>query len=324
MSKKPQTTPIRALELFCGIGGFAAAIRDQVSVAAAVDINRNAIEVYRHNFTHPAVVATTESISDQRLEAWKPDLWWMSPPCQPFTHRGKRRDTQDSRASGFLRLLESFAKIQPTHLALENVPGFSGSRAHQRLRKLLDELGYDVFETLLCPTQLGFPNRRRRFYLVASREALQAPPIDLATWQPLSGFLDPNPSQELWVDPDLPARYPNALNVVDANDPAAVTACFTAAYGHSPVRSGSYLRTPQGLRRFAPSEILRLLGFPEDFAFPDHLPLSTAWRLAGNSLSLPAVRQVLKALPSMARSPARCFANVVASQVAVSPLELRQ
>jgi len=319
MTKEVKTTQIRALELFCGIGGFAAATRDQVSLATAVDINRNAIDVYRHNFSHPAVVATTESISNQRLAALKPDLWWMSPPCQPFTHRGNRRDIQDSRASGFLRLLESFAKIQPTHLALENVPGFSGSRAHQKLRTLLDELGYEVFETLLCPTQLGFPNRRKRFYLIASRESLQAAPVGPATWQPLSGFLDPNPSQELWVDPDLPARYPNALNIVDANDPAAVTACFTAAYGHSPVRSGSYLRTPNGLRRFAPSEILRLLGFPAEFAFPNHLPTNTAWRLAGNSLSLPAVLQALKTIPSMARPPTSHHVNAAASQVPDSP-----
>jgi hypothetical protein len=73
------------------------------------------------------------------------------------------------------------------------------------------------------------------------------------------------------------------------------------------VRSGSYLRTPTGLRRFSPNEILRLLGFPETYSLPPDLPLQAAWHLVGNSLSVPAARHVLSAIPELApelRGPA--------------------
>ena len=40
---------------------------------------------------------------------------------------------------------------------------------------LLDERGYDVRERQLCPTELGVPSRRPRYYLVASRVGLMPP-----------------------------------------------------------------------------------------------------------------------------------------------------
>jgi len=87
--------------------------------------------------------------------------------------------------------------------------------------------------------------------------------------------------------------------VVDAAQPGACAACFTSAYGRSVVRSGSYLATPTGLRRFSPQEILRLLDFPDTYRLPPGLPLRAAWPLVGNSLSVRAVRWVLSAMPGI-------------------------
>ena len=94
-------------------------------------------------------------------------------------------------------------------------------------------------------------------------------------------------------------RYRGALHVIDPGDPRAVAHCFTSAYGRSPVRSGSYLATKTGVRRFSPAEILRLLGFPESFRLPPELGLEGAWRLVGNSLSIDAVRWVLGTIPEL-------------------------
>lgn len=309
---------LRVLELYCGLGGCAAGLEPAVAagaaeVVAAVDVNRLALDAYRHNFPHPAVAATVESLDAARLRRWDADLWWLSPPCQPFTRRGLRRDDDDPRAATFLAVIDRVAEVRPRYLALENVPGFRGSRVHGRLLRTLERAGYGaVREGILCPTELGVPNRRRRFYLVAARGELRdggipggdadspAPETPPAT--PLADHLDREPSPELAVDPELARRYRGALHVVRADDPAAVTTCFTSAYGRSPVRSGSYLDTGDGLRRFAPAEILRLLGFPRRYALPAGLRLENGWRLAGNSLSVAAVRAVLAAVPELAPS----------------------
>jgi site-specific DNA-cytosine methylase len=329
----PAPSPaLRVLELYCGIGGCAAALAAaggangegaNAEVVAAIDVSHLAVEVYRQNFPHPAQVRALEALTATELARFGADLWWLSPPCQPFTRRGLGRDLADPRTASLVSLTRRIGELRPACVGLENVPGFAGSAAHAGLRDALDRSGYQVRERLLCPTELGVPNRRRRFYLLASRRGFaaedpagQTPPEEAAAApvavaerafrRPLAAYLDPEPAAGLSVDPLLLARYAGAIDLVDPSDPTAVTACFTAAYGRSPVRSGSYLiedrcadGTPRRVRRFSPAEILRLLGFPAGFTLPSDLSLATAWRLVGNSLSVPAARHVLTAIASI-------------------------
>jgi DNA (cytosine-5)-methyltransferase 1 len=319
----------RVLELHCGIGGCAAALAGRAMVTAAIDVNTVAFAVYRHNFAHPTATRAIESLRADDPLLRGADLWWTSPPCQPYTRRGKGRDLDDPRSRGLLHLLDLVEQLQPAALALENVPEMRGSQGHARLREVLDGAGYAVAERVLCPTELGVPNRRRRFYLVASRDGLAGwanelvaaadttlpelaasrpekawqPPLASRPATPLAAFLDADDPPSLYVAPELLARYAHAVDVVDAADPHAVAATFTAAYGRSPVRAGSYLRRNDIVRLFSPVEILRLLGFPANYGLPPDLPRASAWRLIGNSLSIPAVREVLSALPAFGPGP---------------------
>ena len=301
MSTTGDHSRLRVAELYCGIGGCAAAVRPEAVIVSAVDINRQALDVYRRNFPHPTAAASIESLSPATLREWQADLWWISPPCQPFTRRGLRRDHQDSRTQSFLEILNRLRDVTPRYLAIENVPGFQGSITHSLLLDTLENLGFEMQERILCPTAFGIPNRRERYYLVAGRVPLRDLPPPRVEARSLRSFLDPEPMSGLRVDPELATKYQHALNVVDPLDAMAITACFTAAYGHSPIRSGSYLRTPSGLRRFSPAEILRLLGFPKSYTLPADLPLETAWRLVGNSLSIQSVRYALSAIPELSR-----------------------
>lgn len=299
-------SPLRVLELYCGVGGCAAALKGRgVEIVAAVDVSQVALEVYRHNFPHGTVAALVESLSVERLEQFQADLWWLSPPCQPFTRRGKQLDLEDPRAASFPRLLEQVAAVRPRYLALENVPTFAGSQAHRRLLDTLERCGYTaVVERRLCPSEFGIPNRRERYYLVAGLTPGLMPlaPLEVPTADPvpLRCFLDREPNSDLAISQDLLVRYEGALHLLDGDDPQALTACFTAAYGRSHVRSGSYLRTAKGVRRFSPREILRLLGFPESFRLPGHLSRRKSWHLVGNSLSLAPVRAMLSTIPELA------------------------
>jgi DNA (cytosine-5)-methyltransferase 1/tRNA (cytosine38-C5)-methyltransferase len=112
--------------------------------------------------------------------------------------------------------------------------------------------------------------------------------------------LDAEPAAALWLPDGLLDRYRTAVHVVDPDDARSETHCFTSSYGLSVVRSGSYLATPRGVRRFSPAEILRLLGFPAEFRLPPSLTLRKAWELVGNSLAVAAVHHVLAAIPELA------------------------
>lgn len=294
------------LELFSGIGGFAVAARRLGwCVVESWDIHQPAGAVYRQNFEFPHRTRTIESIPLQEFAAVEADFWWLSPPCQPFTRRGACRGIDDPRCEALRRTLSAIATVRPDHLVLENVPGFADSTAAELLRQTLADCEYSLMEVELCPTQFGIPNRRKRFYMLASRSmALEAPglPQISETQCPIRHFLSSEFSPELVVCESEIHRFRTAIDVVDPDDPQAVASCFTSAYGKSPVQSGSYL--PIGgkqecvesrpLRRFSPREILRLLGFPESFRFPVSMTLRQRWKLAGNSLSIPVVEYCLQ------------------------------
>jgi site-specific DNA-cytosine methylase len=299
-----------ALEFFCGIGGFAAAMAGtNVRVAAAYDQSHVALDVYRLNFPgHAAREKNLERFELAELLDGGSDLWWLSPPCQPYSVRGRRRDLDDPRARSLTHLLELFARLPaaglPRYLAVENVAGFAQSRARELLTGLLGQRGYQFRERLFCPTELGVPSRRLRYYLTASRHGLmprRSPPCQS---RPLQSYLDPqidaDPPAELLCSPQLLASFEAGMRILDPADQSAYTTCFTAAYGKSLMHAGSYLRCPTGVRRFAPAEIAHLVGFPATFHFPEGLPQRKRWHLLGNSLSVTVVREVLRDLPELA------------------------
>jgi DNA (cytosine-5)-methyltransferase 1 len=251
-------------------------------------------------------------VADLPEAFWRDDvkhaLWWMSPPCQPFTSRGKRRDLDDPRCDGLKFLTQQIARVVPDRIAIENVPGFIDSQAHRWLRETLDSLRYDVAECVRCPTELGIPMMRRRFYLVAARDGLRYPPVITRRICPWSAVIDPKfemaDCPELIVPDEELDRHRGAINVFDPSLPSAAPVprdfikCFTSAYAKSPRYSGSCLMMSNGcVRRFAPHEMLRLMGFGDDFTFPDTLNLAQKWALIGNSLSVDCVRVVLSQFP---------------------------
>lgn len=288
---------MRVLELFSGIGGLAAALEPEDTVVAAVDHDRDAQRVYAANFPHHRrETKNLAPIPLAWLQAFDADLWWMSPPCAPHGIRGAQRDVDDPRSAALARLTRALREgYGPKHVALENVPWFADSRAHDQLQDALASAGYaHTHGAELCPTDLGVPSVRRRFYLVASRAPLHVTaPVPVRT--PLAAYVGAW-RDELDLPDDVRARFFDALHIVDADDPEAEAACFTRAYGTSPVYVGSYLRQEGRVRRFAPEEIARLHGMPTGFQF-DGLPLRRAWQLVGNGLSAQVVRHVLTWIP---------------------------
>lgn len=300
---------MRILELFCGIGGLAAAIEGTGSmVTCAMDHDPSVLATYRHNHPEQQVARIDLSrVTPWQLAAIRADLWWLSPPCQPYSVRGNRLDLQDPRSASLLRIMNVLERLSaeklPPAIAMENVPGFLQSQARERLTDILSARGYELKEQILCPTSLGVPMRRERYYLAASLQSLNAKQCRQMPQQirPLRDFLDrrfydDTPKELLLADDDL-TRFAQGMSILDPSDQSAVATCFAASYGKTLVHSGAFLRCSQGVRHFAPLEIARLLGLPSGFSFPPGLPLRRQWHQLGNSLSVDAVRTVLSLLP---------------------------
>ena len=296
---------MQILELFCGIGAISLVAGDIHEITCSIDINQTASTVYRANFSSLHRVQEIESLTDDSLQQFGADLWWMSPPCQPFTRRGLKRDLHDPRTGALVRLTDAIRTVRPDHVAVENVVGFLDSQAFAFLSEALDDCDYSVATSEMCASDFGLPNLRPRCFVAASRTG--TPELirpQRRTRENVTAFLDRAYGMNDWeqaarwgdlsVDAKQIESYLEAVNVVTPDD--TITRCFTSAYGKSFIRSGSYLKLDSGYRRFSPSEVARLLGFPDEFKLPESLSTRQLWKLLGNTVSIPCARRVVSAL----------------------------
>jgi DNA (cytosine-5)-methyltransferase 1/tRNA (cytosine38-C5)-methyltransferase len=215
--------------------------------------------------------------------------------------RGKQRDLEDPRAKSLLGLISAIERVRPFTVALENVHGFRGSRARALLLETLSRSGYMVRERILCPTELGVPNKRPRYYLVASLGALDEWRTEMRMLTPIEQYIHSTiDNDDLRISDEIREKYHWAMSVIDHDARDQCSSCFTSAYGRSWAKSGSFIRTRRGVRRFSPREILGLLHFDPAFRLPAGLPLDKAYSLIGNSVSVIAVRAVLSIIPELA------------------------
>ena len=129
-------------------------------------MNPNANTTYALNFPGTELVAKDiKRLTPKTLDRFGATMWLMSPPCQPFSRRGARRDVDDACSAGFLQLLRTLPQLRtpPEVILLENVEGFEGSRAHERLLSTVRAMacGYSYRQFVLSPHNFG-PGARVR------------------------------------------------------------------------------------------------------------------------------------------------------------------
>jgi site-specific DNA-cytosine methylase len=290
---------MKCLELFAGIGGFSTAF-PHFQLVNAVDIDVSAANVYRSNFAHPYFVKEIASLPVDWFAKQESEVWWLSPPCPPFSRRGRFNDHLDPRSKALLRLIDVVAHVRPHVVCIENVVGFEVSRTFEMLTMKWEQIGYRIDFCKFCPTEIGWINRRPRVYVLASLDSK----LRLArSFHPLpkTKLFDiletsPDPSCEddggLWLTVKEATQYAGSIDRVNPHDASAIAACFASSYGRSIIHSGSYIIDGGRFRRFTPREVARLLGFPDDFLLPKELDHRTLWRLLGNSVNVYALRAV--------------------------------
>jgi site-specific DNA-cytosine methylase len=298
--------PPSAIEFFSGIGAFSqAAHRHGIEVIAAYDQSALANKVFAANNRLVPSARNLDTIAAGDIP--QADIWWLSPPCKPYTIRGKRRDDEDTRAASLKQLVRLLPQRPPRVVFLENVAAFENSRMHALVQNQLRDLGFHIESVNLCPTMFGVPMRRPRFFLIAyaadSGFRFQEHPRQAPLMAPLGAFLD----SDLDLDPAavqafrLPAttaqKYMQGFDIIDESDAAAQAICFTSGYAKCMRASGSMLRDTAGnIRRFSPREMLRLFGFADDFQIPADTSLDACWRLIGNSVDVRCIDYLLDCL----------------------------
>ncbi len=104
------------------------------------------------------------------------DLIAGGPPCQGFSHAGKRNpdDPRNKLAEQYIQVVEI---VQPKYLLLENVRGFNTKFSKEGsedsvpyskvVKERLEALGYGVAFRIIKSSEWGVPQHRPRFILIA-------------------------------------------------------------------------------------------------------------------------------------------------------------
>lgn len=94
----------------------------------------------------------------------------MSPPCQPFTRVGNKKDIDDARTNALLHICSILDKLETIeYVLMENVKGFETSQARDVYIDALKRAKFEYQEFILSPTEIGVPNTRHRYYCLARK-----------------------------------------------------------------------------------------------------------------------------------------------------------
>ncbi len=93
------------------------------------------------------------------------DILTAGYPCQPFSHAGYRKGTDDDRHI-FPYILEAISILRPRWVILENVRGHLSLGLKQVLQGLA-EYGYDAKWQVIRASDVGAPHQRARLFIIA-------------------------------------------------------------------------------------------------------------------------------------------------------------
>uniref|UniRef100_A0A1A9W237 tRNA (cytosine(38)-C(5))-methyltransferase n=1 Tax=Glossina brevipalpis TaxID=37001 RepID=A0A1A9W237_9MUSC len=247
---------LQILELFSGIGGMHYAFKESQipgQILAAMDINTIANEVYIYNNRQTNVLNNNVQKLDVKiLKKLQINCILMSPPCQPHTRLGHRKDIEDNRSHGLMHICSLLPECKFVHyILMENVKGFEESLAHSMYIEALKKGGFYYREFILSPTQLNIPNTRYRYYCMARRDknfSFQGEriwysfPIIKEQKKCINTIMDILESNDLvcrdfLVDEKTLDRRVLVMDIVTFN--SINTMCFTKAYTHYIEGTGS-------------------------------------------------------------------------------------
>lgn len=166
---------MRFIDLFAGLGGFHIAMQSLGHRCVfASEIDPELRTLYGQNF------GTTPHGDIREIPATtipEHDVLCAGFPCQPFSKAGEQKGTKCKLWGNLFdaHVLRIVRRHRPSYLIMENVANLErhdGGRTWVKMRRQLEELGYDVDARVLSPHHYGVPQIRERLFIVASRAGL--------------------------------------------------------------------------------------------------------------------------------------------------------
>jgi len=170
---KKETGTTRVLDLFSGAGGLSLGFQwAGYKIIAANDNFSHAAKTYKTN--HRETCFIEGDIRDIEVQerilnfSKKVDIVIGGPPCQGFSHAGKRMidDPRNSLYKEFVKIVKS---VKPKVFLLENVEGIltiNEGKTFKEVKENFSSLGYVVTGHKMHAVAYGVPQKRKRVVII--------------------------------------------------------------------------------------------------------------------------------------------------------------
>lgn len=208
-------------DIFAGAGGLSYGLElAGFTGAAALELNPSAAGTFARNHSE-AIKTIVGDIQDAHVrddltkavasQIGAGQLWVLvgGPPCQGFSTAGYR-DENDVRNKLVDTYLALIAKLQPTVVVMENVPGILSMSKGQVIKGVYESLGKLGYHCTSQPwvvdaERYGVPQMRKRVIIVAAQEAAYLPDFPEPIFSKCLGRREPIQKDQVSM---MPQRYP--------------------------------------------------------------------------------------------------------------------
>lgn len=292
------------IDLFAGIGGFRIPFEElNGENVFSSEIDKFASKTYEVNFKNK-ISGDIKLISEKTIPPF--DILLAGFPCQPFSNAGLKKGFKDERGMLFFEIKRIIKYHLPKVILLENVKGLKNHKNGTtliKMKKILNEVGYKVYDKILNAKNFGVPQNRERIYIVGflKEKKIFNFPKSQKIQTKLGDILEKNVenkytiSNKLWEGHKRRKTKHKAkgngfgYSLFDKNSP--YTSTISARY----YKDGSEIlikQKNQNPRKLTPREAARLQGFPEDFDIP--VSDNQAYKQFGNAVAIPVIRALAK------------------------------
>ncbi|GLI52205.1 hypothetical protein TSYNTROOL_22910 [Tepidanaerobacter syntrophicus] len=252
----------------------------------------------------------------------KVDIFVGGSPCQSFTLLGYQKGLEEARGTLFYEFARLVKEIEPKVFIYENVQGLlkhDKGRTWEVVQRVFNSLGYKLHTKVLDAVNYGIPQKRRRVFVVGFKNGGEnfTFPQEKELRFKMQDFLLENAAEghvkavdkQIVIEPggqEVPDKYflsdrilpgimcegTGGFSMKPEIDLEIARPLMSTMHKMHRAGEDNYVTTKGRIRRLAPRECLRLMGFTDDFKIA--VADTPMYKQAGNSVVVDVLMGIIE------------------------------